>query len=154
NIPGGRPRPPSIPLIFLLVSSSTFFTASLQAATTMSCSISTSPATSGSIFTDSTFLWPSILTDTIPPPADASTRISPTSCCLRSCICCACFIIACMLPGSFTSLLLQIADRSDLPAKQFLELLDFRVGERSRRGLILGSDREFGGNSRRGALAG
>src|SRR6266480_2626493 len=127
-----------MPLIFCLVSSSTFFTASLQAATTISCSISTSPATSGSIFTASTFLWPSILTVTIPPPDEASTRIRATSCCMRSCICCACFIMFCMLPGSFTYLLLQIANRPNLPAEYLLELLHFRIGQRSRRSLVLG----------------
>src|SRR6266849_10308612 len=139
-----------IPLIFCLVSSSTFFTASLQAATTMSCSISTSPATSGSIFTASTFLWPSILTVTIPPPADASMRMRATSCCMRSCICCAFCIIDCMLPGSFTSLLLKISNRSNLPAKDFLESLHFRIGECARGGLILGGLLHLDG---RGCLA-
>src|SRR5882762_5706460 len=138
NMPGGRPRPPNKPLIFCCVCSSTFFTASLQAATTISCSISTSPATSGSIFTASTFLWPSILTVTIPPPAEASTRMRPTSCCMRSCICCACFIMFCMLPGSFTYLLLQIANRSNLPAEYLLKFLHFRIGQRASRRLVLG----------------
>src|SRR6266702_4198488 len=126
-----------MPLIFCLVSSSTFFPASLHAATTISCSISTSPATSGSIFPASTFLWPSILTVTMPPPAEASTRICATSWCMRSCICCACFIIDCMLPGSFTYLLLQIPDRSNLAAEDLLKPFHFGIGQRARRGLIL-----------------
>src|SRR5262249_20429177 len=100
------------------------------------CSISTSPATSGSILTASTFFWPSILTDTMPPPAVPSTRICATSCCMRSCICCACFIICCMFPGSFTCLLLEIPYRSDLSAEDFLEALHFRVVERARRRFI------------------
>src|SRR6266851_8246837 len=152
-MPGGRPRPPNKPLIFCCVCSSTFFTASLHAATTISCSISTSPATSGSIFTASTFLWPSIFTVTIPPPAEASTRMRATSCCMRSCICCACFIMFCMLPGSFTYLLLQIANRSNLAAEYFLEPFHFRIAQRARRGFVrwrlLGSRRR-----RRSRLAG
>ena len=39
---------------------------------------------------------------TMPPPAEASTRICAISCCSFSCICCACCIICCMLPGIFT----------------------------------------------------
>ena len=62
--------PPNMPPILTEACSSTFLAASLQAATIMSCSISTSPATSGSIFTPSTFFWPSILTLTMPPPAE------------------------------------------------------------------------------------
>src|SRR5437879_2640972 len=138
-MPGGKPRPPSMPPIFCLASSSTFFTASLQAATTRSCSISTSPATSGSIFTLSRFFWPSIFTDTIPPPAEASTRICASSCCRRSCICCACFIMVCMFPGSFMSGLLvqfrtalliylfQVADRAHFAAKNFAKALHLRI---------------------------
>src|SRR5260370_22763104 len=145
--------PPNMPLIFCLVSSSTFFTASLQAATTMSCNISTSPATSGSILTARTFLWPSIFTVTIPPPEDASTRISATSCCMRSCICCACFIMFCMLPGNFTSLLLQIADRANLAAEYLLKFFHFRIGQRPRRRLALGSLASDGGLHRRGPLS-
>src|SRR5260370_26702008 len=146
--------PPNMPPIFCLVSSSTFFTASLQAATTMSCSISTSPATSGSILTARTFLWPSILTVTIPPPEDASTRIRATSCCMRSCICCACFIMFCMLPGSFTYLLLQIANRSNLPAEYLLKFLHLRIGQRSRRSLVLRRFLRLRRSRRRRALPG
>src|SRR5260370_26608764 len=145
--------PPNMPLIFCLVSSSTFFTASLQAATTISCSISTSPATSGSILTARTFLWPSIFTVTIPPPEDASTRISATSCCMRSCICFACFIMFCMLPGNFMSLLLQIADRANLAAEYLLKFFHFRIGQRPGRSLALGRLASDGGRRRRGALS-
>src|ERR1039458_4345950 len=42
--------PPSMPRVLSWTSSSTFLTASFDAATIMSCSISTSPATSGSSF--------------------------------------------------------------------------------------------------------
>src|SRR5258708_21695698 len=146
--------PPSMPPIFCLVSSSTFFTASLQAATTISCSIATSPATPGSIFTASTFLWPCIFHVPIPPPAEASTRMRATSCCMRSCICCACFIMFCMLPGSFTYLLLQIANRSNLPAEYFLKFLHFRIGQRSRRSLVLGRLLRLRRSRRRRALSG
>ena len=45
-----------MPPIFVCASSSTFLVASLKAAITRSCSISTSPATSGSIFTPSDVL--------------------------------------------------------------------------------------------------
>ena len=55
----------------------------------------------GSIFTPSTFLWPSILIVTMPPPAVPSTRICATSACSFSCIFCACCIMACMFPGIF-----------------------------------------------------
>jgi len=42
----------------------------------------------------------------MPPPAEASTRISAISSCSFCCICCACFIIDCMFPGIFMGLLL------------------------------------------------
>src|SRR5437762_3483668 len=42
-----------------------------------------------------------------------------------------------MLPGSFTSLLLQIANRSNLAAEYLLKPFHFRIGERSRRSLTL-----------------
>ena len=76
--PAADPGRPASRSSCFCVSSSTFLVASLQAASTRSCSISTSPATSGSILTPVTFLWPSILTVTMPPPAEASTRISAT----------------------------------------------------------------------------
>src|ERR1700674_957027 len=135
-MPGGSPIPPSIPPIFPLICSSTFFTASLDAATIMSCNISRSPATSGSIFTASIFFWPSICTVTMPPPAVASTLISAISCCSFSCIFCACCIIACMLPGNFTSLLLEVSNLANFPAKHFPEPPHLRVGERAAGGVV------------------
>src|SRR5579864_5667173 len=131
-MPGGSPIPP----IFPLICSSTFFTASLDAATIMSCNISRSPATSGSIFTASMFFWPSICTVTMPPPAVASTLISAISCCSFSCIFCACCIIACMLPGNFTSLLLEVSNPAHFPAKDFPEPPHLRVGERAAGGVV------------------
>src|SRR5271157_4442185 len=123
-----------MPPIFCWISPSTFLTASLQAATTMSCNISTSPATSGSILTLSRFFWPSICTVTMPPPAEASTRIWATSCWSFSCTCCAWRIICCiccMLPGNFTWLLLEISNFADLAAKHFPEAPDLEVGQRA-----------------------
>src|SRR6185312_3109561 len=134
-----------MPPILRCDSSSTFLTASAQASTTRSCSISTSPATSGSIFTAVTALWPSILTVTMPPPAEPSTRISAISACMRSCICCACFIMACMLPGIFIVLrLLQIAYVAHFAAKQLAETLHIGMVEGSVGYFVL-RRRGFGG---------
>src|SRR5471030_3180853 len=130
-MPGGRPMPPSMPPIFPWICSSTFFMASLAAATIMSCSISTSPATSGSILTARMFFCPSILMPTMPPPAVASTRISAISCWSFSCICCAWRIICCMLPGSFTLLLLEISNLANFAAEHLPEALHFRIGQRA-----------------------
>src|SRR5260370_31036813 len=130
-MPGGRPIPPSMPPIFPWICSSTFFMASLAAATIMSCSISTSPATSGSILTARIFFCPSILMLTMPPPAVASTRISAISCWSFSCICCAWRITCCMLPGSFTLLLLEISNLANFAAEHFPEALHFRIGQRA-----------------------
>src|ERR1035438_7438895 len=124
--------PPSRPPIFSCVASSTFFDASLKAASIMSCSISTSPATSASIFTFVTIFLPSIPTVTMPPPAVASTRISAISSCIFFCICSACFIMACMFPGSFINpaLLLKITHHADLRVgKHLLEAPHFRMRE-------------------------
>src|SRR5580658_3219162 len=137
--------PPSTPPIFCLVSASTFLTASLQAATIISCSISTSPATSGSIFTESRFFCPSIWTVTMPPPAVASTLIWAISCWSLSCICCAWRIICCMLPGSFMWLLLEVSNFADLAAEDFAEALHFGVGQRARGGFVLGRGGRFSG---------
>src|SRR6185369_1367657 len=103
----------------------------------MSCNISTSPATSGSIFTLSRFFWPSMVTVTMPPPAVAVTLISAISCCIFSCICCAWRIICCMLPGSFTYLLLEVANFAYFAAEDFTETLDFRVGKRAAGDFVL-----------------
>src|ERR1022692_4457321 len=133
--------PPSIPPILALDSSSTFFTASLHAATIMSCSISTSPATSGSILTASRFFCPSILTVTMPPPAEASTLIRAISCASFSCICCAWRIICCMLPmlpGSFMLRLLQVSNFADFArGENFAEALHFGMGKGAAGGLVL-----------------
>ena len=48
-----------------------------------------------------TVLLPSILTVTMPPPVEASTRIASTSSLRRSCICLACSNIFLALAGSF-----------------------------------------------------
>src|ERR1017187_4822120 len=142
--------PPSMPPIFAWDCSSTFLKASLQAATIMSWSISTSPATSGSILTDSRFLCPSILTVTMPPPAVASTLIWASSCASFSCICCAWRIICCMLPGSFTLRLLEVTNFADFAAENFLETLHFRVGQGAAGGVIFARGRrEFEGGGRR-----
>src|ERR1017187_5364601 len=147
-MPGGRPMPPSIPPILALDSSSTFFTASLHAATIMSCSISRSPATSGSILTASRFFCPSILTVTMPPPAEASTLIRAISCASFSCICCAWRIICCMLPmlpGSFTLRLLQVSNFTDFArGEDFAEALHFGMGQRAAGGLVPGDGRRRG----------
>src|ERR1700730_16043003 len=79
-----------------------------------------------------TFFLPSILIETIPPPADASTRISAISSCILRCICSACFIMACMFPGSFIRfcLFFQISHRADLRVrKKLLEALDFGMAQ-------------------------
>src|SRR5690606_22666508 len=62
--------PPIMPCMCEASASSTLRWASLSAATIRSCSISTSSfeTTSGSISSDSTFLWPFTLTVTMPPP--------------------------------------------------------------------------------------
>src|ERR1039457_6545276 len=145
--------PPSIPPILALDSWSTFFTASLQAATIMSCSISTSPATSASILTASRFFCPSILTVTMPPPAEASTLIRAISCASFSCICCAWRIICCMLPGSFTLRLLQVSNFTDFARGENLaETLHFGMGQRAAGGLVLRDGRR--GECRRGRRCG
>src|SRR5450756_851993 len=104
----------------------------------MSCNISTSPATSGSILTLNRFFWPSMVTVTMPPPAVAVTLISAISCCIFSCICCAWRIICCILPGSFTCLLLEVANFAYFPAEDFAESPHFRVGQRAARDFVFG----------------
>src|SRR5215471_12880320 len=126
-----------MPLIFCWISPSTFLVASLHAATIMSCSISTSPATSGSIFTASRFFWPSMLTFTMPPPAVASTRMVAISCCIFSWACCAWRMICCMFPGSFTCLLLQVANFAHFAAEHVAEVLDFGIREGAAAGFVL-----------------
>src|ERR1039458_7795951 len=66
---------------------------------TRSCSISTSPAltASGSILMASTCLRPSILTVTVPPPAEASTTVCSIFFCSTSYCCLACDISSCKL---------------------------------------------------------
>src|ERR1039457_2715084 len=150
--------PPSIPPILALDYWSTFFTASLQAATIMSCSISTSPATSGSILTASRFFCPSILTVTMPPPAEASTLIKAISCASFSCICCAWRIICCvlpMLPGSFTLRLLQVSNFADFArGEDFAEALHFGMGKRAAGGLVFRDGRRGGRGRRCGSRRG
>src|SRR5262245_17227759 len=87
--------PPIIPCICLAIASSALRCASWSAATIRSCLIQTSSfeTASGSIFSDWTALEPLITTVTMPPPAVASMRMSSICFCMRSCICCACFII-------------------------------------------------------------
>jgi hypothetical protein len=94
----------------------------------------------------SRFLWPSILTVTMPPPAVASTLISAISCCQLLLHLLAWRIICCMLPGSFTLRLLEIANFADFAAEHFLEALDFGVGQGAAGGLIFaGGRRELDG---------
>src|ERR1035438_8102487 len=118
-----------MPPIFCWICASTCLTASPHAASIMSCNISTSPATSGSIFTLSRFFWPSMATVTMPPPAVAVTLIRAISCCIFSCICFAWCIICCILPGSFTCLLLEVANFTYFAAEDFAEVAHFRVGK-------------------------
>src|SRR5215469_1513979 len=84
-------------LICFASSSSTRREASFTAARIKSCSISWSlPAkVSCSILISVSCFCPFILTVTIPPPALASTRISPRLCSRFSCICHNCDIICC-----------------------------------------------------------
>src|ERR1035437_5498348 len=125
-----------MPPIFCWICASTCLTASPHAARTMSCNISTSPATSGSILTLSRFFWPSMVTVTMPPPAVAVTLISAISCCIFSCICCAWRIICCILPGSFTYLLLEVANFAHFAAEDFAEMPHFRVGKSPARDFV------------------
>src|ERR1035437_3433386 len=127
-----------MPPIFCWICASTCLTASPHAARTMSCNISTSPATSGSILTLSRFFWPSMVTVTMPPPAVAVTLISAISCCIFSCICCAWRIICCILPGSFTCLLLEVANFAYFAAGDFAEMPHFRVGKSPARDFVFG----------------
>src|SRR2546421_272764 len=73
----------------------------------------------------------------MPPPAVASTRISATSCCIFSCICCAWRIMFCMLPGSFMDLLLEVANFAYFAAEDFPEALDLGIGERAAGDFVL-----------------
>src|SRR5512147_1611237 len=73
----------------------------------------------------------------MPPPAVASTRICAISCWSFSCICCAWRIICCMLPGSFTSLLLEISNFAYFAAEDFTKPPDLGIGERPAGGLVL-----------------
>src|SRR5450631_926008 len=127
-----------MPPIFCWICASTCLTASPHAASIMSCNISTSPATSGSIFTLSRFFWPSMATVTMPPPAVAVTLMSAISCCIFSCICCAWRIICCILPGSFTCLLLEVANFTYFAAEDFAEALHFGVGQRPAGDIVAG----------------
>src|SRR5271157_5802983 len=74
----GMPNPPSMPPTVDCICASTLRAASLIAASTRSCSISTSPdlTASGSMRRLSNCLRPSILTVTVPPPDVASTTVS------------------------------------------------------------------------------
>src|SRR3982751_1623607 len=116
----------------------------------MSCNISTSPATSGSILMLSRFFWPSIDTVTMPPPAVAVTLIRAISYCIFSCICCAWRIICCMLPGSFTVLLLEIADFAYFAAEYFAEALYFGICQRATGGVVFFGRLGRGQRNRRG----
>src|SRR6185295_16473014 len=77
-----------------------------------------------------------MVTVTMPPPAVASTLICAISCWSFSCICCAWRIICCMLPGSFTYLLLEVANFADFAAEYFAEALHLGVGERASGGFV------------------
>src|SRR5690348_8012639 len=149
--PGMRnpPSPERLPVMSLSClesSSSTRRDASFTAASTKSCSISWSlPAkTSGSIFTSVSCFCPFIFTLTIPPPAVASTRISPRRCSRFSCICHNCAIICCRALTSISILAppLHIRNRS-------AESLQHRAHD----GIFLESRAQLR-SSRRGAPAG
>ena len=135
--------PPSIPPIFFCVSSSTFLTASLQAAITRSCSISTSPATSGSIFTPVTFLWPSIF-DGHHAAAGGSFHADQRDLLLHLLL----HLLRLLhhglhVSGHFHSQsLLQISDGTHLAVREhFLEALDFGIGKRPRGDFVFSEPR-------------
>src|ERR1700679_2080506 len=70
----------------------------------------------------------------MPPPAEASTRISAISSCIFCCIFWACCIMACMFPGIFifASPVFQISHGSYLAVReQFLEALHFGMLKRT-----------------------
>src|SRR6266545_7287729 len=87
--------PPVIAPRFFDISSSTLREASLTAATTRSCSISTSfgSTTSFSMATARSSLEPFMVALTMPPPAEPSTRSAAIWACICACICCTCCII-------------------------------------------------------------
>src|SRR5262249_16850850 len=74
----------------------------------------------------------------MPPPAVASTLIWAISCWSFSCICCAWRIICCMLPGSFTLRLLEIANLIDFAVEDFLETLHLGIGQGTFGDLVFG----------------
>src|SRR5215471_18748888 len=112
---------------------------SLTAATIKSCSMSLSPLvnTSGSIWIESSCFWPFILTETIPPPAVASTTVDSICFCSFSCICWACFIICCKFIELFSLRGLHLGDIStEYFKKAFHERLILGVFDR-RTGFLL-----------------
>src|SRR3954453_19556678 len=97
-----------------------------------------------------------MVTVTMPPPAVGVTLISAISCCIFSCICCAWRIICCILPGSFTYLLLEIADFANFTAENFAEPLYFGIGQCAAGGVVLFGRGRGGQRDRRrcGGIAG
>src|ERR1035441_9987336 len=87
-------------------------------------------------------------TVTMPPPAVAVTLMSAISCCIFSCICCAWRIICCILPGSFTYLLLEVANFTNFAAEDFAEVAHFRVGKSPAGDIVAGFG--FGRRGERG----
>src|ERR1035441_6912310 len=52
--------------------------------------------------------------------------------------CCAWRIICCILPGSFTCLLLEVANLTNFAAEDFAEAAHFRVGKRPAGDIVAG----------------
>src|SRR5689334_22976131 len=90
----------------------------------------------------------------MPPPAVASTLMRAISCCSFSCMRCACCIICCMFPGSFTGLLLQISNLSNFAAEDLAEALHFPVCQSSAGGVRLAFVGPRRSVARRGGRAG
>ena len=89
------------------------------------------------------FLLPSIFTLTMPPPAEASTRICAISCChlllhLLRLLHHGLHVSGQLHSSTFqtNSLLLQIANRAHFAAENLAETLHFRIGQRPLCGIV------------------
>src|SRR6266700_4141761 len=126
--PGGSPSPAATDCIRFAASSRERSMASLTAATTRSCSISTSPATSGSMVIERSFCWPVTRALTAPPPAEASTSSFSRSAwtfAIWLCICCICFSI--FIWFCISRSLLQRPNSNDLGLQLPLGSLDHGI---------------------------
>src|ERR1700723_3163766 len=76
----------------------------------------------------------------MPPPAEASTRMSAISSCIFFCICSAFCIMACMFPGSFIvpALFFQTSHHAELRVREhLLEALHIGVCQRALGDIVL-----------------